>query len=145
MREMDNPRQEFFDDTENTPSCLQYKEIVHNFLKRYEGNLKIDISKRGVFESTKTLPDNKCRFANYFIGGKIIQCPYDVVNLKYQSDYNFGTRYCKQNNTCCMSKIKLPPKPPDCAVIAPRHRRDAGETLHLGGSRPAVGDRAGHP
>lgn len=110
MREMDNPRQEFFDDTENTPSCLQYKEIVHDFLKRYEGNLKIDISKRGVFESTKTLPDNKCRFANYFIGGKIIQCPYDVVNLKYQSDYNFGTRYCKQNNTCCMSKVKFIPK-----------------------------------
>jgi organic radical activating enzyme len=107
MREMDNPRREFFDDTENTPSCFQYKEIVHQFLNAYEGNLKIDISKRGVFESTKTLPDNKCRFANYFIGGKIIQCPFDVVNLKYQRGYAFGARSCRQNNTCLMSKIKL--------------------------------------
>jgi organic radical activating enzyme len=107
MRELDNPEQEFFYDTENTPSCFQYKEVVHKFLIEYKGNLKIDISKRGVFESTKTLPDTKCRFANYFIGGKIIQCPYDVVNLKYQKDYEFGKRYCQQNNTCCMSKIKL--------------------------------------
>ena len=107
MRELDNPRKEFFDDTEHTPSCMQYKEIVHKFLNEYQGNLKIDISKRGVFESTKTLPDTKCRFANYFIGGKIIQCPYDVVNLKFQKDYEFGVRNCQQNNTCLMSKIKL--------------------------------------
>lgn len=107
MRELDNPRREFFDDTERTPSCLHYKEVVHEFLCRYEGRLKIDISKRGVFESTTTLPDTKCRFANYFIGGKIIQCPFDVVNVKYQKDYEFGVRNCQQNNTCLMSKIKL--------------------------------------
>lgn len=107
MRELDNPKQEFFYDTENTPSCFQYKEVVHGFLNEYAGNLKIDISKRGVFESTKTLPDNKCRFANYFIGGDIIQCPYDVVNLKFQKDYSFGARNCQHNNTCLMSKIKL--------------------------------------
>lgn len=107
MRELDNPRQEFFYDTERTPSCLHYKETVHQFLTEYDGGLKIDISKRGVFESTKTLPDRHCRFANYFIGGRIIQCPYDVVNLKYQKDYHFGTRPCQQNNTCLMSKIKL--------------------------------------
>ncbi|NPE26410.1 radical SAM protein [Methanococcoides sp. SA1] len=107
MRELDNPRREFFDDTENTPSVLEYKELVHDFLREYEGTLDIHISKRGVFESTTTLPDNKCRFANYFIGGKIIQCPYDVVNLKFQDDYNFGCRNCQHNNTCLMSKIVL--------------------------------------
>lgn len=107
MRELDNPRREFFDDTPRTPSCLQYKDIVHQFLCEYNGRLKVDISKRGVFESMTTPPDNRCRFANYFIGGKIIQCPYDVVNLKYQDDYSFGRRYCQHNNTCLMSKIKL--------------------------------------
>jgi len=107
IRELDNPRKEFFDDTDLTMPVLEYKELVHNFLIRYEGNLDIDVSKRGVFESTKTFPDTKCRFANYFIGGKIIQCPYDVVNLKYQNDYSFNTRNCQQNSTCLMSKIRL--------------------------------------
>lgn len=109
MRELDNPQQEFFVDTENTGSVIWYKELVHKFLIEYEGNMDIHISKRGVFESTKTLPDNKCRFANYFIGGKVIQCPYDVINLKYQDSYQFGKRYCQQNNTCLMSKIILRP------------------------------------
>lgn len=107
IRELDNPRKEFFDDTAITMPVLKYKELVHNFLDKYEGNMNIHVSKRGVFESTKTLPDTKCRFANYFIGGKIIQCPYDVVNLKFQNDYSFGERYCQQNNSCLMSKIIL--------------------------------------
>ena len=107
MRELDNPRQEFFDDTENTMSVIEYKELVHKFLEKYEGSMDIHISKRGVFESTKTIPDTKCRFANYFIGGKIIQCPYDVVNLKFQEGYEFNCRDCQQNSTCLMSKIIL--------------------------------------
>jgi len=107
MRELDNPRQEFFDDTDNTMPVIAYKELVHKFLEEYDGNMNIHISKRGVFESTKTLPDTKCRFANYFIGGKIIQCPYEVVNLKFQKDYEFNCRDCQQNNTCLMSKIIL--------------------------------------
>jgi len=107
IRELDNERKEFFDDTEICMPVVKYKELVHEFLNRYEGDLGIDISKRGVFESTKTLPDNKCRFANYFIGGKIIQCPYDVVNLNFQEDYSFGKRYCQHNNSCLMSKIKF--------------------------------------
>jgi organic radical activating enzyme len=110
MRELDNPEQEFFDDTENTMSVIDYKKLVHKFLDNYNGNMKIHISKRGVFESTKTLPDTKCRFANYFIGGKIIQCPYDVINLNFQDDYEFNCRDCKQNNTCLMSKIILKKK-----------------------------------
>jgi organic radical activating enzyme len=107
MRELDNPRKEFFDDTQNCMSVLNYKGIVHEFLEKYEGDMEIHISKRGVFESTTTLPDTKCRFANYFIGGEIIQCPYDVVNLKFQKDYEFNKRSCQQNNTCLMSKIIL--------------------------------------
>jgi len=107
IRELDNPRKEFFDDTEITMPVLEYKELVHNFLDRYDGDMEIHVSKRGVFESTKTLPDTKCRFANYFIGGKIIQCPYDVVNKKIQKDYQFETRNCQQNSTCLMSKIIL--------------------------------------
>jgi organic radical activating enzyme len=120
IRELDNPRKEFFDDTPLTMPVLHYKELVHNFLDRYEGNMEIHISKRGVFESTTTLPDTKCRFANQFVREngakngvneenreKIIQCPYDIVNLKFQSDYEFGKRNCQQNNTCLMSKIVL--------------------------------------
>jgi organic radical activating enzyme len=107
MRELDNPEQEFFYESGATMDGFHYKKVIHEFLYNYDGDLKIDISKRGVFESTLTLPDNKCRFANYFIGGKVIQCPYDVANLKFQKDYNFGERYCQQNNTCLMSKIKL--------------------------------------
>lgn len=107
LRNLNNPRQEFFDDTNNTMNVLEYKELVHNFLMLYTGDMEIHISKRGVFESTKTIPDNKCRFANCFIDGKIIQCPYDVVNLKYQEDYHFNERFCQHNNTCLMSKIKL--------------------------------------
>jgi organic radical activating enzyme len=105
LRELDNPRKEFFDDTNLTMPVIKYKELVHNFLDNYNGNMEIHISKRGVFESTNTLPDTKCRFANYFIGNKIIQCPYDVVNLKFQEDYEFNKRDCQQNNTCLMSKI----------------------------------------
>jgi organic radical activating enzyme len=105
IRELDNPRQEFFDDTSISMPMLEYKELVHNFLKEYDGNMEVHVSKRGVFESTKTLPDIKCRFANYFIGGKIIQCPYDIVNLKFQDDYSFDTRLCQQNSTCLMSKV----------------------------------------
>ena len=107
IRELDNPRKEFFDDTKNTMPIIEYKELVHKFLGLYFGNMEIHISKRGVFESTKTLPGKKCRFPNYFIGGKIIQCPYEIVNTKFQKDYSFGCRHCKHNNTCLMSKIKL--------------------------------------
>lgn len=105
MRECDCG--DFFSDTERTMPVLQYKELVHKFLYGYSGKMEIHISKRGVFESTLDLPHRHCKFANYLIGGKIIQCPYDVVNLKYQSDYEFGVRDCQQNNTCLMSKIKL--------------------------------------
>ena len=107
IRELDNLRKEFFDDTDLTMNLLNYKEIVHKFLQFYKGGMEIHISKRGVFESTKTLAEHKCRFANYFIGGKIIQCPYDAVNLKFQKDYQFNSRNCQQNNTCLMSKIIL--------------------------------------
>lgn len=105
LRELDNPREEFFDDTRITMPVIQYKELVHRFLTLYNGNMEIHISKRGVFESTVTKAENTCRFANYFIGGKIIQCPYDIVNEKYSDDYSFNTRHCQQNNTCLMSKI----------------------------------------
>lgn len=105
LRELNNANEEFFEDTEITMEVLKYKKLVHEFLYGYSGNMGIHISKRGVFESTKNLPETKCNFANYFIGGKIIQCPYDVVNLKYQNDYSFGIRYCQHNNTCLMSKI----------------------------------------
>lgn len=106
LRELDNPRKEFFDDTPMTMPVVNYKELVHQFLDQYEGKMEIHISKRGVFESTKTVADNKCRFSNYFIGGKIIQCPYDIVNLKVQEDYSFNSRYCQHNNSCLMSKVK---------------------------------------
>ncbi len=105
LRELDNPRKEFFDDTILSMPVIRYKELVHNFLIDYDGDMEIHISKRGVFESTTTLAENKCRFANYIPGGKIIQCPYDLVNLKYQDDYEFGVRHCQHNNTCLMSKI----------------------------------------
>ncbi len=88
-----------------TMPVLIYKQLVHKFLEQYNDDMEIHISKRGVFESTTSLPHRHCKFANYFIGGKIIQCPYDVVNLKYQDDYEFDVRPCQQNNTCLMSKI----------------------------------------
>lgn len=112
IRELDNPNKEFFEDTKITLNLLKYKQLVHEFLERYEGSMDIHISKRGVFESTKYLADNKCAFANYFIGGKIIQCPYDVVNLKFQKDYQFQKRHCQHNNACLMSKIILRRKSP---------------------------------
>lgn len=109
IRELDNLRQEFFDDTVNTMPVIRYKELVHDFLWKYSGGMQIHVSKRGVFESTVTLPDTTCRFANYFKGGKIIQCPFDVVNLRYQDDYNFGVRHCQHNSTCLMSKVIYEP------------------------------------
>lgn len=105
IRELDNPRKEFFDDTALSMNVLKYKELVHEFLKKYNGQMEIHISKRGVFESTKTLAEHKCRFANYIIGRKIVQCPYDLINEKYQKDYCFETRNCQHNNSCLMSKI----------------------------------------
>lgn len=110
LRELDNPNQEFFDDTDLTMPVLDYKRLVHNFLEAYQGEMEIHISKRGVFESIVNQSGNKCKFANYSIGNKIIQCPYDIVNLKYQSDYEFDRRYCQHNNSCLMSKIKLKKK-----------------------------------
>jgi hypothetical protein len=111
MRELENEEQEFFDSSASNLvlSVIAYKKLIHEFLDKYEGNMEIHISKRGVFESTLSLPHNKCKFANYFIGGKIIQCPYDIVNLKYQDTYEYDTRHCQQNSTCLMSKIKLQP------------------------------------
>ncbi len=105
LRELDNKHKEFFNDTDITMPILQYKELVHKFLDAYEGDMEIHVSKRGVFESTTTLPDCQCRFANYFIGGKIIQCPYDIINEKYQDDYEFNKRFCQHNNSCLMSKV----------------------------------------
>jgi MoaA/NifB/PqqE/SkfB family radical SAM enzyme len=109
MQELKNNNQEFFDCSGNklVLPVLDYKNLVHKFLEVYNGDMEIHISKRGVFESTLSLPHNKCKFANYFIDGKIIQCPYDVINLKYQDDYEFDKRYCQQNSTCLMSKIKV--------------------------------------
>lgn len=105
LRELDNDRREFFDDTPLTMPLLEYKELVHRFLDAYEGNMDIHISNRGVFQSTLDCGYNKCRFINHFIGGKIIQCPYDVVNLKYQDDYEFNKRNCQHNSTCLMTKV----------------------------------------
>ncbi len=107
LRELDNPSHEFFEDTSLTMNVLEYKRVVHDFLNSYNGRMEIHISKRGVFESTKTLAGNRCKFANYFIGGKIIQCPYDIINLKFQKDYCFDSRNCQHNNSCLMSKIIL--------------------------------------
>jgi MoaA/NifB/PqqE/SkfB family radical SAM enzyme len=104
IRQLDN-HQDFFQDSPLTLPILEYKELVHKFLHHYEGNMEIHISKRGVFESTQSLPHCKCKFVNRFIGGGIIQCPYDVVNLMFQDDYRFDFRDCQQNNTCLMSKI----------------------------------------
>jgi len=107
-RELDNGCDFFYnpaDEEGRTMALLDYKKLVHRFLYKYNGGMTIHISKRGVFESTQSLPHNRCKFANYLIGGKIIQCPYDLVNLKYQEDYSFNTRFCRQNNTCLMSKI----------------------------------------
>lgn len=109
LRELDNPRKEFFDDTEMTMPVIKYKELVHNFLEKYNGEMTIHVSKRGVFESTVTVADNTCNFANYFIGGKIVQCPYDIINSKFQKDYNFNCRNCQHNNSCLMSKVKYQP------------------------------------
>lgn len=105
IRELDNKNKEFFDDTSLTMPILEYKKIVHEFLENYDGNMEIHVSKRGVFESTLNKTHNKCKFSNYFIGNKIIQCPYDTINLRYQKDYSFNDRFCQQNNTCLMSKI----------------------------------------
>lgn len=106
LRELDNPRKEFFDDTDLTMPVLEYKELIHNFLWKYDGDMEIHVSKRGVFESSIGNPvGNKCIFANQIIGGKIIQCPYDLVNEKYQDDYTFGKRFCQHNTTCLMSKV----------------------------------------
>jgi hypothetical protein len=105
LRELDNPKQEFFDDTDLTMPVIKYKELVHRFLELYCGDMEIHVSKRGVFESTQTCGFNKCKFANYFIGEKIIQCPYDTVNLKFQDDYEFDKRYCQHNSTCLMTKV----------------------------------------
>lgn len=110
LRELDNHRQEFFDDTEITMPVIKYKELVHEFLNCYNGNMDIHVSKRGVFESTTLLPYMFCNFANYFIGGKIIQCPYDIVNQKTQNDYQFKSRYCQHNTTCLMSKVIYRPR-----------------------------------
>jgi organic radical activating enzyme len=105
IRELDNPQKEFFADTALTMPVLEYKKLVHNFLDSYKGNMAIHVSKRGVFESTLDLPATKCAFSNYIIGGRIVQCPYDLVNEKYQSGYEFGKRNCQQNSTCLMSKV----------------------------------------
>ncbi len=105
IRELDNPRHEFFDDTDNTMPVMRYKELVHEFLWRYDGPKEIHVSKRGVFESTINPGLHRCRFANYIPGGKIIQCPYDIVNLRYQEEYRFGIRPCQHNSTCLMSKV----------------------------------------
>ena len=107
IRELDNPNKEFFEDTPLCMNLLEYKKLVHDFLRQCNENMEIHISKRGVFESTINLAENKCRFSNYFIGGKIIQCPYDVINAKFQPGYAFGKRNCQQNNTCLMSKIAV--------------------------------------
>ena len=105
LRELDNDRREFFDDTPLTMPILEYKELVHRFLDAYEGDMDIHVSNRGVFQSTLGCGYNKCRFSNYFVGGKMIQCPYDIVNLEYQDDYEFNKRYCQHNNTCMMTKV----------------------------------------
>jgi len=110
MLELNNPKQEFFYETDEAIGVLEYKKMVHEFLDKYTGKMEIHVSKRGVFESTTTLPDTKCNFSNYFIGGKIIQCPYDVANLKFQKNYKFGKRSCQHNNTCLMSKVIYVPK-----------------------------------
>jgi len=105
IRELDNPEQEFFNDTDLSMPVIEYKRLVCDFLEEYDGGMEVHISKRGVFESTKVVSGNRCKFSNYFIGGKIIQCPYDIVNLKYQDDYKFGERFCQHNNSCMMSKV----------------------------------------
>jgi organic radical activating enzyme len=102
-----NHNNDFFSDTENTMPILEYKQLVHNFLTEYKGDMEIHISKRGVFESTISLPHAKCKFTNILLGGQIVQCPYDLVNERYQDDYVFDQRPCQQNNTCLMSKIKV--------------------------------------
>jgi len=105
IRELDNKRQEFFDDTDLTMPVIKYKELVHKFLNAYDGDMEIHVSKRGVFESSISCGYNKCCFSNYFIGGKIIQCPYDVVNKKFQDNYEFDKRFCHHNSSCLMTKV----------------------------------------
>ena len=45
IRELDNPRKEFFDDTALSMPVIEYKEHVHNFLNDYDGDMEIHVSK----------------------------------------------------------------------------------------------------
>lgn len=105
IRELDNPDREFFADTDNTMPVIEYKGLVHEFLREYDGQMRIHVSKRGVFESTLRGGKNRCLFANVLSDGRIVRCPYDIVNMKIEDDYCFGDRYCKQNSTCLMDKV----------------------------------------
>ena len=48
LRELDNPNQEFFEDTDLTMPVIEYKKLVHSFLNAYKGEMEVHISKRGV-------------------------------------------------------------------------------------------------
>jgi len=60
IRELDNQDKEFFKDTEITINVLEYKKLVHDFLKNYNDNMEIHVSKRGVFESTINMAEHVC-------------------------------------------------------------------------------------
>jgi organic radical activating enzyme len=97
--------QDYWLDTNETVSPVEYARIVQDFINEYGGNLpEIHIAKRGIFENGSTV--NTCRFGNIFPDGEKVICPLDISKNITVEELSFGSSKCNKKG-CILQKIVL--------------------------------------
>jgi len=102
--------QDYWKDTEETITPMDYADIIQNFIDNYKGNLKeIHISNRGIMRTEKQDFDEIrcCRFGNIFPDREKIICPFDIAKKITTSELIFGKRICTKHHHCILQKIVL--------------------------------------
>lgn len=103
IREMDITG-DFWKDTENTLSNVEYAGIVQKFFYEYQGGIpRLDIATRGVL---KSLPIKHCRFGNVFPDGTNIICPLDI-SLGKTNPLIYNKNPCNKHTHCVLQKISF--------------------------------------
>ena len=97
----------FWDDTSETISFVDYLSVVQNFLDEYKGDMDIHIARRGVIGSQYHSRTSTCRFGNVLHDGSLIQCPLDISLGTTTRELVFNKRRCTKSNECIQRKIVL--------------------------------------
>lgn len=100
---------DYWRDTPDTLPFIEYAKVIKDFISNYNGNMEINISRRGILKTIKSGESfiDKCRFGNIFPNDDKIICPFDICKNIKTDKLVFNQRQCNKNTECLLRKITL--------------------------------------